>query len=76
MYSSLVDDIPRDSFRNFTPSLAHASGHARTHTTERRPRPAAALGPARRPPSGDTRSPLASQHKRAQLVAPPDASTI
>eukprot|EP00965_Chrysotila_dentata_P177767 5871919-Pleurochrysis_carterae.AAC.6 len=37
-------DISLDSFRIFTPSLAHAAGHARTHATERRPR---------RPPPSD-----------------------
>eukprot|EP00965_Chrysotila_dentata_P201494 6180603-Pleurochrysis_carterae.AAC.2 len=47
-------------FRIFTPSHAHAAAHARTHATERRPRPATALGPARRPVSGETHSPPAS----------------
>eukprot|EP00965_Chrysotila_dentata_P163265 5392575-Pleurochrysis_carterae.AAC.1 len=64
------------SFRNFTPSLAHAAVYARTHATERRPQPAASLGPAGRPTSGDTRSPQASQHTRTQLVAPQSDLTI
>eukprot|EP00965_Chrysotila_dentata_P080023 2639420-Pleurochrysis_carterae.AAC.1 len=48
------------SFRIFTPSLVHAAAHARTHATERRPRPAAALAPARRPELDGTRGPPAS----------------
>eukprot|EP00965_Chrysotila_dentata_P206431 6183533-Pleurochrysis_carterae.AAC.3 len=48
------------SFQIHTPLLAHAAAYARTHTTEQRPRLTAALVPARRPASDDTRSPSAS----------------